>query len=161
MVRKVKQKTGSRAQVMHGNAKMTAGGLKKKDLKYNKRGRIVSRKASILAKKNNRLVKAGYKTRKGIFGVVKKGGDKFKIGGAGPPLTQQELQQQQQQQQLQIIQQMIQRLQALQAQQAQQAQPIPLINTIKIAEPPAEPAAAESAVNNINKYKYIKKNIKR
>ena len=49
---------GSRAQVMHGNAKKTSGGLTKSQLKYNKQGRIVSRKASALAKKNNRLVKA-------------------------------------------------------------------------------------------------------
>jgi hypothetical protein len=50
---------GSRAQVMHGNAHKTSGGLTKKQLKYNKQGKIVSRKASTLAKKNNRLVKAG------------------------------------------------------------------------------------------------------
>jgi len=37
---------GSRAQVMHGKAKRTSGGLTKKDLKYNKRGGIVSRKKS-------------------------------------------------------------------------------------------------------------------
>jgi DVNP family len=37
---------GSRAQVMHGTAVKTAGGLTKKDLKYNKNGRIVSRKKS-------------------------------------------------------------------------------------------------------------------
>ena len=42
---------GSRAQVMHGNAKMTGGGLKKKDLKYNKHGKIVSKKLSAKAKK--------------------------------------------------------------------------------------------------------------
>ena len=59
---------GSRAQVMHGNAKKTSGGLTKSQLKYNKQGKIVSRKASALAKKNNRLVKAGYKTQKGVFG---------------------------------------------------------------------------------------------
>ena len=29
------QRIGSRAQVMHGNAKMTSGGLMKKHLKYN------------------------------------------------------------------------------------------------------------------------------
>ena len=34
---------GTRAQVMHGNAKMTGGGLKKEDLKYNKHGKIVSK----------------------------------------------------------------------------------------------------------------------
>ena len=59
---------GSRAQVMHGNARKTSGGLTKSQLKYNKQGKIVSRKASALAKKNNRLVKAGYKTQKGVFG---------------------------------------------------------------------------------------------
>jgi hypothetical protein len=59
---------GSRAQVMHGNARKTSGGLTKKQLKYNKQGKIVSRKASALARKNNRLVKAGYKTQKGVFG---------------------------------------------------------------------------------------------
>jgi hypothetical protein len=37
---------GSRAQVMHGTAHHTTGGLTKTDLKYNKWGRIVSRKKS-------------------------------------------------------------------------------------------------------------------
>ncbi len=46
------QRVGNRCQVMHGNAKMTRGGLKKKDLKYNKQGKIVSKKMSTLAKKN-------------------------------------------------------------------------------------------------------------
>ena len=58
---------GSRAQVMHGNAKMTGGGLKKKDLKYNKHGKIVSKKMSSMAKKEKRLQRAGYTTRKGQF----------------------------------------------------------------------------------------------
>jgi len=61
---------GTRAQVMHGNADKTPGGLQKKDLKYNKSGKIVSKKKSISAKKDNRLVKAGYKTEKGKFGSV-------------------------------------------------------------------------------------------
>ena len=60
---------GSRAQVMHGNAKMTGGGLKKKDLKYNKQGKIVSKKMSSMAKKEKRLQKAGYTTKKGQFGA--------------------------------------------------------------------------------------------
>ena len=64
----VNKSIGSRAQVMHGNANKTSGGLTKKQLKYNKQGKIVSRKASALAKKNNRLVKAGYVTKKGEFG---------------------------------------------------------------------------------------------
>jgi hypothetical protein len=63
---------GSRAQVMHGTADHTSGGLKKGDLKYNKYGRIVSRKKSQKAKKEKRLEKAGYKTRKGKFGAIKK-----------------------------------------------------------------------------------------
>lgn len=63
---------GSRAQVMHGTADHTSGGLTKTDLKYNKWGRIVSRKKSMKAKKDKRLEKAGFKTRKGKFGVVKK-----------------------------------------------------------------------------------------
>ena len=72
----LKQTTGSRAQVMHGTAKKTSGGLTKSQLKYNKQGKIVSRKASALAKKNNRLVKAGYKTQKGVFGSGKmRGGE--------------------------------------------------------------------------------------
>ena len=68
---------GSRAQVMHGNAYQTGGGLKKKDLKYNKHGKIVSKKMSTIAKKEKRLQKAGYITKKGQFGVVNvmKGGD--------------------------------------------------------------------------------------
>jgi hypothetical protein len=63
---------GSRAQVMHGTAHHTSGGLTKKDLKMNKWGRIVSRKKSAKAKKDKRLEKAGYKTRKGKFGAIKK-----------------------------------------------------------------------------------------
>ena len=70
------QRVGSRAQVMHGNAKMTGGGLRKKDLKYNKQGKIVSKKMSQRAKKEKRLQKAGYITKKGQFGAVRsmKGG---------------------------------------------------------------------------------------
>ena len=67
-------KIGTRAQVMHGTALQTSGGLTKKDLKYNKQGRIVSKKKSIMAKKEKRLEKAGYKTQKGVFGSFKKGG---------------------------------------------------------------------------------------
>lgn len=59
---------GTRAQVMHGTASKTPGGLSKSQLKYNKHGRIVSKKKSARAKKENRLVKAGYKTTKGEFG---------------------------------------------------------------------------------------------
>ena len=73
------QRVGSRAQVMHGNAKMTGGGLRKKDLKYNKQGKIVSKKMSQRAKKEKRLQKAGYTTRKGQFGAVRimRGGARY------------------------------------------------------------------------------------
>ena len=65
--------TGSRAQVMHGTAKHTSGGLTKKDLKYNKQGKIVSKKLSRRAKKEKRLSKSGYTTQKGSFGAFKDG----------------------------------------------------------------------------------------
>ena len=68
------EKIGSRAKVMHGTAEKTSGGLKRSDLKYNKFGKIVSKKASNSAKKNNNLVRAGYTTQKGIFGTILKGG---------------------------------------------------------------------------------------
>ena len=66
--------TGSRAQVHHGTAYKTSGGLKKSDLFYNKHGRIVSKVKHHTAKKEKRLEKAGYKTKKGVFGTFKKGG---------------------------------------------------------------------------------------
>ena len=76
---------GSRAQVMHGTADHTSGGLKKKDLIMNKHGRIVSKAKSIKAKKEKRLEKAGYFTKKGKFGFVKvskkTGSRKNKKGG--------------------------------------------------------------------------------
>ena len=65
------QTIGSRAQVMNGTAEKTSGGLKKKDLKYNSQGRIVSVKKSRSAKKEQRLKKAGWTYKKGEFGAVK------------------------------------------------------------------------------------------
>jgi len=62
---------GSRAQVMHGTADHTSGGLTKSDLKYNKNGKIVSRKRSTQAKRQKRLLKAGWGYEKGKFGAVK------------------------------------------------------------------------------------------
>jgi len=64
---------GSRAQVWHGTAHKTSGGLTKKDLMQNKAGRIVSRAKHSSSKKEMRLVKAGYGTKKGKFGFVKLG----------------------------------------------------------------------------------------
>lgn len=66
---------GSRAEVMHGTAYQTAGYLKKQHLKYNKHGRIVSKKLSEAGKKNGlkRLTDAGYAPfKKGSVGEVKK-----------------------------------------------------------------------------------------
>jgi hypothetical protein len=72
---------GTRAQVMHGTALKTTGGLRRNDLKYNKQGKIVSRVLSTKAKKEKRLERAGWTVRKGEFGAVQmKGGDKFEIG---------------------------------------------------------------------------------
>jgi 3-deoxy-D-arabino-heptulosonate 7-phosphate (DAHP) synthase len=67
------QTNGSRAQVWHGTAKHTSGGLTKSALMKNKHGRIVSRRKHTTAKKENRLVKAGYITKKGHFGFIKTG----------------------------------------------------------------------------------------
>lgn len=63
---------GSRAEVMHGTAKRTSGGLTKAHLKYNKWGEIVSKKKSEQAKKQDHLGKAGWTAVKGQFGPVKK-----------------------------------------------------------------------------------------
>jgi len=63
---------GSRSQVMHGTAHHTKGGLTKKDLKYNKHGRIVSRRMSQKAKRENRLVKSGFVAKRGQFKLFKK-----------------------------------------------------------------------------------------
>ena len=64
---------GSRAQVYHGTAYKTSGGLQLSDLMMNKNGRIVSRKKSATAKKDKRLEKAGYKPTKGKFVLMRKG----------------------------------------------------------------------------------------
>jgi hypothetical protein len=69
---------GSRAQVWHGTAKKTSGGLTRKDLLKNKAGRIVSKRKHFTAKKDKRLVKAGYLTKKGKFGFIKKDSKKKK-----------------------------------------------------------------------------------
>ena len=66
------RKIGSRAEVFHGKAEKTTGGLRKKDLMKNKRGEIVSVKKHRTAKKEKRLEKHGYFAEKGKFGYVKK-----------------------------------------------------------------------------------------
>jgi len=69
---------GSRAQVWHGTAKKTSGGLTKDKLMMNKHGRIVSRRKHNTAKREKRLEKAGFFTEKGKFGAVRKDGTKRK-----------------------------------------------------------------------------------
>lgn len=63
---------GSRTQVVNGTAYMTTGELTKNQLVYNKEGYIVSKKKHITAKKEMRLEKYGYFTKKGKFGSTKK-----------------------------------------------------------------------------------------
>ena len=70
MKKKFNSKIGSRIEVMHGKAFMTSGGLTKRQLKYNKFGKIVSRKASNSAKKLKNLQNAGYYPIKNKFGVL-------------------------------------------------------------------------------------------
>ena len=62
---------GTRAQVWHGTAYKTTGGLTKSHIMKNKAGRIVSKAKHMSAKKDKRLVKAGYLTKKGQFGFIK------------------------------------------------------------------------------------------
>ena len=86
-----KELFGSRTQVHNGTAYKTPGGLNKSDLIMNKWGRIVSAKKHRTAKKEKRLEKAGYFTKKGKFGFIKrstrknrksmKGGEKEIQGG--------------------------------------------------------------------------------
>ncbi len=67
-----KKAVGSKAQVWHGTADHTVGGLKKSDLMKHK-GRIVSRRKHALGKKAfKRLVKAGFKPKKGTFKLFRK-----------------------------------------------------------------------------------------
>ena len=69
---------GSRAQICHGTAYTTKGGLTKADLLMNKRGHVVSKKLFNRAKREKRLERAGYFTQKGKFGWVKRDGSKRK-----------------------------------------------------------------------------------
>ena len=63
---------GSRTQVINGTAYMTTGELTKNQLVYSKEGYIVSKKKHITAKKEMRLEKYGYFTKKGKFGSTKR-----------------------------------------------------------------------------------------
>ena len=61
---------GTRAQVWHGTADRTSGGLTKNDL-FMKNGRIRSKRASRSAKKNKNLKKAGWTFKRGEFGAIR------------------------------------------------------------------------------------------
>ena len=63
---------GTRAQVWHGTAYKTSGGLLKEDLFQNKNGRIVSRRKHVTAKREKRLEKHGFFAQKGKFGMVQR-----------------------------------------------------------------------------------------
>jgi hypothetical protein len=65
---------GSKAQVYHGTAKKTRGGLVKKDLMKTKKGRIVSRKQHAAGLKAvKRLFSLGFKPKKGTFKAFRSG----------------------------------------------------------------------------------------
>jgi len=65
--------TGSKAQVFHGTAKKTSGGLTKSDLVQNKHGRIVSRRKQAAGRKALKyLTRRGYKAKKGVFRLFNK-----------------------------------------------------------------------------------------
>jgi hypothetical protein len=64
---------GTKAQVWHGTAKHTSGGLTRKDLMKTRKGRIVSKKKHAAGKKAlKQLRKAGYVAKKGTFKLFKK-----------------------------------------------------------------------------------------
>lgn len=65
---------GSRAEVKHRVAHHTAGGLTDRDLTHNSSGKIVSRKASALAKRVGlrRLAAAGYAPFKKGSSIVRR-----------------------------------------------------------------------------------------
>ena len=75
-----KPSIGSRAQVYHGTAKHTSGGLTKKDLFQTSSGHIVSRKKHFSNKNSNNLTRNGYRmTRKGEGFGFHKIGESLKI----------------------------------------------------------------------------------
>jgi hypothetical protein len=64
---------GSKAQVYHGTADKTSGGLTKKDLMKNKHGRIISRKKHAAGQKQIKKLRAlGYTAKKGQFKLFRK-----------------------------------------------------------------------------------------
>lgn len=73
------QTFGSKAQVWHGTAKKTSGGLTKSNLMKNKHGRIVSKRKHSMGKKSiKHLRQMGYIAKKGKFTLFHKGHKKGK-----------------------------------------------------------------------------------
>ncbi len=71
MTEKIKA-VGSKAEVYHGTAKHTSGGLHKKDLMKHK-GRIISRRKHTAGKKAIKHLRAlGYIAKKGTFKLFRK-----------------------------------------------------------------------------------------
>merc|ERR1712139_675125 len=84
-VSKIAKGKRARAVVFHGTKEKTYTGLTKSDLIKNKRGKIVSKKASLRAKKNNFIkgwITAVAKARKALgikgFVAIKKGSAFYK-----------------------------------------------------------------------------------
>ena len=72
---------GTAYKTSYGTVKPVGDALTKKDLKYNKQGRIVSvAKSSKKGKLLAQLRRAGYTTQKGKFGAVKIGSKTRKKG---------------------------------------------------------------------------------
>jgi hypothetical protein len=64
---------GTKAQVFHGTAKHTSGGLKRADLMKTKKGRIVSKRKHAAGKTAiRRLRAAGFKAKKGTFKLFRR-----------------------------------------------------------------------------------------
>jgi hypothetical protein len=72
MVEKKIKAVGSKAEVFHGTARHTSGGLHKKDLMKHK-GRIISRRKHTAGKKAIKRLRAlGYIAKKGTFKLFRK-----------------------------------------------------------------------------------------
>jgi hypothetical protein len=64
---------GTKAQVFHGTAKHTSGGLTRSDLMKTKKGRIVSKRKHAAGRVALRRLKAaGYSAKKGTFKLFRK-----------------------------------------------------------------------------------------
>lgn len=72
MVEKKIKAVGSKAQVFHGTAKHTSGGLRKKDL-MKRKGRIISRRKYEAGKRAIKHLRSmGFIAKKGTFKLFKK-----------------------------------------------------------------------------------------